>query len=248
MISIKTKEEIELMRKANQIVRDLLLYMEENVKVGITTKQLDTLAHEFIVKAGATPSFLGFEGFPGSICTSIDEAVVHGIPNDKEYLEEGQIISIDVGTIYKGWNGDAARTFAVGKISPEKQRLIDVTRESFFKGLEVVKNGARLGDLGHAIQAHAEANGYGVVRELCGHGIGRDMHEDPEVLNYGREGRGMRLKSGMTIAIEPMITMGSRYIEMLDDGWRIVTADRQPAAHYENTILITDDGCEILSL
>ena len=248
MISLKSKDEIELMRRANGIVRDLLLYMEENVKVGITTKELDRLAYEFITKAGAKPSFLGFEGFPGSICTSIDECVVHGIPSDKEYLEEGQIISIDVGTIYKGWQGDAARTFAVGKISPEKQRLIDVTRESFFKGMEVVKDGVRLGDLGHAIQAHAEGAGYGVVRELCGHGIGREMHEDPEVLNFGTPGRGLRLKSNMTIAVEPMITLGSRQIECSEDGWRIVTRDRKPAAHYENTILITDDGCEILSL
>ena len=248
MISIKTKEEIELMRKANQIVRDLLLYMEECVKVGITTKKLDTLAHEFILKEGATPSFLGFEGFPGSICTSIDEEIVHGIPKDDRYLEEGQIISIDVGTIYKGWNGDAARTFAVGKISAEKQRLIDVTRECFFKGVEILKSGVRLGDLGHAIQTHAESNGYSVVRELCGHGIGREMHEDPNVMNFGTPGRGMRLQAGMTIAIEPMINMGSREIEVLEDDWTVVTRDRKPAAHYENTLLITDEGVEILSL
>lgn len=247
MITIKTDEEIVLMRKANGIVRDLLLYLEEHVKEGITTRHLDKLAYDFITKADAKPSFLGYDGYPASICTSIDAEVVHGIPGDR-VLKEGEIISIDVGTIYKGYQGDAARTFAVGKISSEKQRLIDVTRESFFKGIEILKDGTRLGDLGYAIQHYAESNGFSVVRKLCGHGIGREMHEDPEVLNFGTPGRGLRVKKGMTLAIEPMINMGTDDVRILSDGWTVVTADLLPSAHYENTVLIDKEGVEILSL
>ncbi|MCI8728829.1 MAG: type I methionyl aminopeptidase [Clostridia bacterium] len=247
MISIKTEEEIVLMRGANAIVRDLLLYLEEHIKPGITTKRLDALAYDFIVKNNAKPSFLGFEGYPASICTSIDAQVVHGIPSERK-LVEGEIISVDVGTIYKGYQGDAARTFAVGEISAEKQRLIDVTRESFFKGIECLKDGARLGDLGYAIQSYAEKNGYSVVRALTGHGIGREMHEDPAIPNFGKAGRGMRVKAGMTLAIEPMINMGDYDVLLLDDGWTVVTADYKPSAHYENTVLVTENGVEILSL
>ena len=247
MISIKTEEEIVLMRGANAIVRDLLLYLEEHIKPGITTKRLDALAYDFIVKNNAKPSFLGFEGYPASICTSIDAQVVHGIPSERK-LVEGEIISVDVGTIYKGYQGDAARTFAVGEISAEKQRLIDVTRESFFKGIECLKDGARLGDLGYAIQSYAEKNGYSVVRALTGHGIGREMHEDPAIPNFGKAGRGMRVKAGMTLAIEPMINMGDYDVLLLDDGWTVVTADYNPSAHYENTVLVTENGVEILSL
>ena len=247
MISIKTEEEIVLMRGANAIVRDLLLYLEEHIKPGITTKRLDSLAYDFIVKNNAKPSFLGFEGYPASICTSIDAQVVHGIPSARK-LVEGEIISVDVGTIYKGYQGDAARTFAVGEISAEKQRLIDVTRESFFKGIECLKDGARLGDLGYAIQSYAEKNGYSVVRALTGHGIGREMHEDPAIPNFGKAGRGMRVKAGMTLAIEPMINMGDYDVLLLDDGWTVVTADYKPSAHYENTVLVTENGVEILSL
>lgn len=247
MISIKTEEEIVLMRGANAIVRDLLLYLEEHIKPGITTKRLDALAYDFIVKNNAKPSFLGFEGYPASICTSIDAQVVHGIPSERK-LVEGEIISVDVGTIYKGYQGDAARTFAVGEISAEKQRLIDVTRESFFKGIECLKDGARLGDLGYAIQSYAEKNGYSVVRALTGHGIGREMHEDPAIPNFGKAGRGMRVKAGMTLAIEPMINMGDHDVLLLDDGWTVVTADYKPSAHYENTVLVTENGVEILSL
>ncbi len=247
MISIKTEEEIVLMRGANAIVRDLLLYLEEHIKPGITTKRLDALAYDFIVKNNAKPSFLGFEGYPASICTSIDAQVVHGIPSERK-LVEGEIISVDVGTIYKGYQGDAARTFAVGEISAEKQRLIDVTRESFFKGIECLRDGARLGDLGYAIQSYAEKNGYSVVRALTGHGIGREMHEDPAIPNFGKAGRGMRVKAGMTLAIEPMINMGDYDVLLLDDGWTVVTADYKPSAHYENTVLVTENGVEILSL
>lgn len=248
MVTVKTAEEIGLMRKANQIVRDSLSLIEEKIKPGMTTKQLDKMVYDYITGCGAVPSFLGYEGYPASACISIDEEVVHGIPSAKRYIEEGQIVSVDIGSIYKGYNGDAARTFAVGKISDEKQKLIDVTRQSFFEGVKILREGARLGDLGHAIQSYVESNGFSVVRALVGHGIGTDMHEDPEVPNYGRPGHGLRLKANMTIAIEPMVNAGTYDVLMLDDGWTVVTADGKPSAHYENTVAITEDGVEILSL
>ena len=248
MITIKTSEEIQLMRKANQIVRDTLNMLQDCIKEGMTTAQLDKLAHDYIVKCDAVPSFLGYGGFPASICTSINEQVVHGIPSDKVVIKEGDIVSVDCGSIYKGYNGDAARTFEIGKVSQEKHNLVEVTKQSFFEGIKVLKEGARLGDLGYAIQSYAESFGYGVVRDLVGHGIGREMHEDPQVPNYGRQGHGMRLKKNMTIAIEPMINMGTRKVYILDDGWTVVTADNMPSAHYENTVAITEDGVEILSL
>ena len=239
MVTIKTAEEIALMRKANQIVRDTLLAVEEKIKAGMTTAQVDRIVHDYITKCGATPSFLGYEGFPASACVSIDEEVVHGIPDAERRIEEGQIVSVDVGSIYKGYNGDAARTFAIGEISAEKRRLIDVTKQSFFEGVKVLKAGVRLGDLGHAIQSYVESNGFSVVRALCGHGIGTDMHEDPEVLNFGKPGHGLRLKAGMTIAIEPMVNAGTYQVYMRDNGWTVVTADGRPSAHYENTVAIT---------
>lgn len=248
MVTVKTAQEIELMRKANQIVRDTLNLLEEKIKPGMTTKQLDKIAHDYIIGCNATPSFLGYDGYPASACISIDEEVVHGIPSSKRYIEEGQIVSVDIGSIYKGYNGDAARTFAIGQVSEEKKKLIDVTRQSFFEGVKILREGVRLGDLGHAIQSYAEANGFSVVRALVGHGIGTDMHEDPEVPNYGRPGHGLRLKANMTIAIEPMINAGTYDVVMLDDGWTVVTADGKPSAHYENTVAITEDGVEILSL
>lgn len=248
MVTVKTAEEIGLMRKANQIVRDSLALIEEKIKPGMTTKQLDKIVYDYITGCDATPSFLGYEGYPASACISIDEEVVHGIPSDKRYIEEGQIVSVDIGSIYRGYNGDAARTFAVGKISAEKQKLIDVTKQSFFEGVKILKEGVRLGDLGHAIQSYVEANGFSVVRALVGHGIGTDMHEDPEVPNYGRPGHGLRLKANMTIAIEPMVNAGTYDVVMLDDGWTVVTADGKPSAHYENTVAITEGGVEILSL
>lgn len=248
MVTVKTAEEIGLMRKANQIVRDSLALIEEKIKPGMTTKRLDKIVYDYITGCGATPSFLGYEGYPASACISIDEEVVHGIPSDKRYIEEGQIVSVDIGSIYRGYNGDAARTFAVGKISAEKQKLIDVTKQSFFEGVKILKEGVRLGDLGHAIQSYVEANGFSVVRALVGHGIGTDMHEDPEVPNYGRAGHGLRLKANMTIAIEPMVNAGTYDVVMLDDGWTVVTADGKPSAHYENTVAITEGGVEILSL
>ncbi len=248
MITIKTAEEIELMRKANVIVRDTLDLIRDNIKEGMTTKALDKIAYDYITKCGAKPSFLGYDGFPASICTSINEQVVHGIPSDKVVIKEGDIVSVDCGSIYKGFNGDAARTFMIGKVDDKVKKLVEVTEQSFFEGVKILKEGVRLGDLGHAIQSYAESFGYGVVRALVGHGIGRDMHEDPEVPNYGKEGHGLRLRKNMTIAIEPMINMGTHDVYMLDDGWTIVTADNLPSAHYENTVAITEDGVEILSL
>ena len=248
MISVKTDSEIAKMRIANGIVRDVLLLLEEHVKEGVSTAYLDQIAREFIEKQGATPSFLGYNGFPASICASVDDVVVHGIPSRHTVLKEGQIVGLDVGACIHGFHGDAARTFAVGKISTEKQRLIDVTRESFFKGVSVMKDGVRLGDLSHAVQEHAESNGYSVVRELVGHGIGRAMHEDPSVPNYGTAGHGIRMHANMTIAVEPMINMGAKEVYTARDGWTVRTVDGKPSAHYENTILITQEGIEILTL
>ena len=249
MISIKTDEQIAYMRKANQIVRDTLNLLRDHTKPGVSTLELNKLAHDYIVSQGAVPSFLNYNGFPASICVSVDCEVVHGIPSKKKILKEGQIVSYDCGAIFNGWHGDAARTVAVGVITPECQQLIDVTEQCFFKGVETIVAGTtRLGDVGHAIQAHAESFGYGVVRDLVGHGIGRAMHEDPEVPNFGTAGRGMRLSAGMTIAIEPMINMGTERVDYLDDGWTVKTQDRKPSAHYENTIAIFGDHVEILSL
>ena len=249
MISIKTDEQIAFMRKANQIVRDTLNLLRDHTKPGVSTWELNKLAHDYIVSQGATPSFLGYNGFPASICVSVDDEVVHGIPSKKKILREGQIVSYDCGAIFNGWQGDAARTVAVGVITPECQQLIDVTEQCFFKAVETIVAGVtRLGDIGHVIQSHAESNGFGVVRDLVGHGIGRLMHEDPEVPNFGVAGRGMRLSAGMTIAIEPMINMGTERVEYMDDGWTVKTRDRKPSAHYENTIAIFHDHVEILSL
>ena len=249
MIIIKTPEEIELMRKSGEITRDVLALVGENVKEGVSTYELDKLAYNYIVSCGAKPSFKGYGGFPGSICTSIDEVVVHGIPSKTEILNEGQIISIDAGAILNGYHSDAARTFAVGKISKEKAQLVKVTEESFFRGIENLKVGNRLGDVSHAIQEYCESFGYGVVRDLVGHGVGRDLHEDPNVPNYGRAGHGLRLREGMTIAIEPMITLGTYKVYCdSDDGWTIRTEDNSPCAHYENTVALTENGIKILTL
>ena len=247
MITIKKNDEIERMRKAGAITRDVLNVIGEKVKPGITTRELDIIAFEYIKGCGAHPSFLGYRGYPSSICASINEEVVHGIPSDR-ILEEGQIISIDVGAYINGYHGDAARTFAVGKISDENQRLIKITEESFFEGFKVLKDGIRLGDLSHAIQSYVERAGYSVVRALVGHGIGREMHEDPSVPNFGQAGRGVRLCKNMTIAIEPMVNAGGYEVEFCSDGWTVKTKDRKPSAHYENTVLITSDGAEILTL
>ena len=246
-IFLKTEDEIELMRQANQLVGRTLGELAKHIKPGITTLQLDKIADEFIRDNGAIPTFKGFPNpyggpFPASICTSVNEVVVHGVPNEKTVLKEGDIISIDCGTLLNGYNGDSCYTFCVGEVSSEVKQLLKTTKESLYLGIENAVAGNHVGDIGYAVQSHCEAQGYGVVRELTGHGIGTTMHQDPDVPNYGRPGHGYKLKKGMAICIEPMITLGTREIEILDDRWTIVTQDGKPASHYENTILITDEG------
>lgn len=247
MITIKSEEEFELMRIAGAIVGKALREIEPYVKPGVSTLELNSIVEEIILSEGARPSFKNYNGFPAATCISVDDVVVHGIPSIK-VLREGEIVSIDVGAYKNGFHGDAARTFAVGEISPAKQKLIDVTKQSFFEGLKRVKIGARLGDVSHAIQAYAESYGYGVVREMVGHGIGRRLHEDPSVPNYGREGTGIELKKGYALAIEPMINYGDPRVKFDSDGWTCRTKDGSPSAHYENTIIITDKDVEILTL
>lgn len=248
MITIKSRSEIEKMRKAGKITGDALKLIEKYIKPGISTGELDKIAYDFIKKQGATPSFLHYNGFPGSICASPNSWVVHGIPSKNIILKEGDIISIDMGAQKDGYHGDAARTFAVGKISDEAQRLIDVTKQSFFEGIKYAVHGTKLGDVSYAIQEYVEKHGYSVVRDLVGHGIGRNLHEDPSVPNFGRAGRGVRLAAGMTIAVEPMVNEGEYDVVELDDGWTVETEDGSLSAHYENTILITHGECEILTL
>ena len=248
MITIKSRTEIEKMRIAGKLTGEALELIEKHIKPGITTAQLDKIAYDFIKSKGATPSFLHYNGFPGSICASPNDWVVHGIPSKDIVLAEGDIISIDMGVCKDGYHGDAARTYAVGKISDEAQRLIDVTKQSFFEGIAHVVHGAKLGDVSAAIQEYVEKNGYSVVRDLVGHGIGKNLHEDPNVPNFGHRGKGVRLASGMTLAIEPMVNAGQYDVCVLDDDWTVVTEDGSLSAHYENTILVTKDGCEILTL
>ncbi len=247
MINIKTEKDLETMRIACQITRDTLDYLKSKIRVGITTKELDKLAYGYIKSRGAKPSFLGYGGFPATICASINSVVVHGIPDDTA-LKDGDIISIDCGAYYNGFHGDAARTYTVGKVSPKVKRLIKITEQSFFEGIKGLKSGAFVGDISNRIQTYVEKNGYSVVRELVGHGIGREMHEDPMVPNYGKAGSGVKLNAGATIAIEPMVNMGMRNVVFLSDGWTCKTKDDMPSAHYENTVLITENGVEILTL
>ncbi len=248
MITVKKPFEIELMRESGKLLKSLLDYLGSSIKAGMSTKELDEIAFDFIKSAGATPSFLGYGGFPASICTSIDETVVHGIPSADMIIREGQIVSVDAGVILNGWQSDAARTFMVGDVGEEKRKLVKVTEECFFKAVENLKDGTPLGDIGYNVQTHAEANGFSVVRALVGHGIGKNMHEDPSVPNFGKKGTGIRLKKGMTIAIEPMINAGGWQVDFLPDGWTVKTKDRKPSAHYENTVAITENGVEILTL
>lgn len=248
MITVKNEQEIAYMRESCRIVRETLEYVGKNIHAGMTTKDVDALVYRYITASGATPSSLGYCGYPASSCVSVNEVVVHGIPSDRILLD-GDIVSVDITAEKNGYNGDACRTFLIGNVSEEKRRLVRVTEECFFKAVEGLRAGTPLYDIGYAVQTHAESNGYGVVRDLVGHGIGREMHEDPSVPNVGRRGTGMRLKAGMTICIEPMINMGTwRVICDRRDGWTVRTADGKPAAHYENTVLITEDGVEILTL
>lgn len=248
MIIIKNKQEIEYMRLAGKVVAETLAKVEEAVKPGITTMELDRIAEDYITRCGAKPSFKGYYGFPASVCASVNNEVVHGIPSDKVVLEEGDIISIDCGAILNGYHGDAARTLPVGRISEGTQKLIDVTKEGFFKGAEKAIVGNRLTDISFAVQQYVEQFGYSVVRDYVGHGIGRDMHEDPEVPNFGRPGRGPKLVEGMVLAIEPMVNIGSYHVDVEENQWTVVTRDNSLSAHYENTVAILENGPEILTL
>lgn len=248
MIIVKNSEEIACMRESCRIVKETLEFVGKNIRAGMTTKEVDELVYRYITSCGAYPSELGYEGYPASSCVSVNEVVVHGVPSDRIILD-GDIVSVDITAEKNGFHGDACRTFLIGNVSEDKKRLVKVTEECFFKAIEGLQAGVPLFDIGYNVQTHAEANGYGVVRVLTGHGIGRHMHEDPSVPNYGKKGTGMRLKAGMTICIEPMITMGTYKVNFnRDDGWTVTTADGRPAAHYENTVLITEDGVEILTL
>lgn len=240
--------EIVLMRKAGQITRDALNYCETLIKPGISTKELDNLVEKFIIDSGGLPACKGYEGYPATICASINDMVVHGIPSEKTILKEGDIISIDLVVNYKGLHGDATRTFPVGKISEDKAKLIEVTKQCFFEGIKYLKVGHRLGEVSHAIQAYAEKNGFSVVRELVGHGIGKKMHEPPNVPNYGKVTDGPIVTENACLAIEPMINMGRKEVWLIEDGWGVVTRDGKAAAHYENTVHVTKDGVEILTL
>lgn len=250
MITIKSAADIRKMDESGRIVEETLNLLAKEARVGMRTSELDDMAREFIRSRGAEPSFLGYEGYPASICTSVNRQVVHGIPG-KYRLKEGDILSVDVGAVKDGFHGDAARTIAIGEIDEETAELVRVTKECFFEALKVAVPGNRLSDIGRTVQHHAESHGYGVVRELVGHGIGRAMHEEPDVPNYWdarRFGHGARLMPGMVIAIEPMINLGTANVVQLDDGWTVETADGKPSAHYENTVAITENGPRLLTL
>ncbi len=247
MIQLKNPEQIKLMREAGRITGEALMLAGEKLRVGMTTHELDKIIRTHIEKSGAKPSFLGYGGFPGSACISINEQVIHGIPSMERRIEDGDIVKVDVGAFFKGYHGDSANTFAVGNVSGEAKKLIDVTKESFYKGIEYAKPGMRIGDIGSAIQKHAEDNGFSVVRKYIGHGVGRELHEAPDVPNFGTAGRGVRLYPGMVIAIEPMINVGTYEVHELSDKWTVITADKKLSAHYEHTVAITEDGPLLLT-
>lgn len=247
MITLKSKREIALMREAGRIVALAHQVVKENIKPGLSTKALDEMIEKVIRDHEATPSFKHYNGFPASACISINEEVVHGIPKASRILKEGDIVSVDIGANYKGYHGDSAWSYACGEISEDAQKLLEGTKESLFKGLAFAKAGNRLSDVSHAIQTYAEGLGFSVVRQFVGHGVGRNLHEDPQIPNFGLPNRGPRLKSGMTLAIEPMINLGNKDVKVLGDGWTTITRDRSLSAHFEHTVLITDDGYEILT-
>ena len=247
MIIVKNLEQINLMRQAGRITAEALLVAKEAVRVGVSTKEIDTKIRMFIEKCGATPSFLGYNGFPASACISVNDEVIHGIPSDKVIIKEGDIVKVDVGARYRGYNGDSARTFAVGKVSEEALKLISVTEKSFYEALKVARPGNYLGDIGTAVERFVISNGLSVVKTYVGHGIGRDLHEEPEVPNYNTGRRGVQLRAGMTLAIEPMVNVGKEAVTVLRDGWTVVTSDGSLSAHYENTIAITDGDPIVLT-
>lgn len=246
MITIKTERELELMRIAGQIVGDTHHYLEKYLKPGITTMELNNLAEQYILSRGATPSFKGLYGFPAAVCISLNEEVVHGIPS-KRKLKDGDLISIDIGACYKGYHGDSAWSYGVGKLTSQKKRLLEETEQALYEGLKAIHDGARVGDIGYAVSQYAEAHHLGVVKELVGHGVGTSVHEDPNVPNYGEAGTGPILKTGMVIAVEPMLNLGTANVYMLDDDWTVITADNKPSAHFEHTVAVTANGYEILT-
>lgn len=248
MILVKNSEQLAIMRKAGRITGEAILVARDHIREGVSTKELDIRIREYIEKCGAKPSFLGYGGFPGSACISLNDEVIHGIPSKDRILHEGDIVKIDVGACYKGFHGDSANTFGVGKISEEAERLIAATRESFFRGAAQAKAGNRIGDIGSAVFEYANALGYGVVKRYVGHGVGMELHEDPEVPNFGTAGRGPRLMPGMTIAIEPMINAGTYLVKEMSDGWTVKTADGRLSAHYEHTVAITDGDAVLLTM
>ena len=247
-ITIKSNKEIELMREAGRILAITHEELEKALRPGMSTWDINRIGEEVIRSYGCIPSFLNYNGYPASICVSVNNEVVHGIPSKKKIIKEGDIVSLDAGVIYKGYQSDAARTHGVGQISPEAEKLIRVTRESFFEGIKIMKEGVHLNEVSKAIQAYAEGHGFSVVRDLVGHGIGTALHEDPQIPNFAQRRRGPRLQAGMTLAIEPMINAGKYSVNWLDDDWTVVTADGSLSAHYENTVLVTKEGCELLSV
>ena len=248
MIQIKNSDQISIMKEAGRITAEALLAAREQVREGISTYELDKVIRNYIERAGAKPSFLGYAGFPGSACISINDEVIHGIPSKNRILQEGDIVKIDVGAYYKGFHGDSARTYPVGRVSEEALRLITATEESFYEGIAAVKSGNRIGDVGSAIDSHVRKYGYSTVKKYIGHGIGRELHESPDVPNFGTPGRGVRICSGLALAIEPMVNVGTdRVLDDFDDGWTVKTADGKLSAHYENTVVLTDNGLIILT-
>ena len=247
MVIIKNSEQLMLMRKAGRITAEALLVARDMIRPGISTKEVDTKIRRFIEKCGAVPSFLGYGGFPGSACISLNNEVIHGIPSPKVIIREGDIVKVDVGARFRGYNGDSARTFPVGKVSDEALRLISVTEQSFYEAMKVARHGNRVGDIGSAVENFVISNGFTVVKTYTGHGVGADLHEDPEVPNYGRAGRGTRLYSGMTLAVEPMVNQGGEAVRVLNDGWCVVTQDGKLSAHYENTLAITESDPILLT-
>lgn len=247
MILVKTEEEIELLRESNLLVGMTLGEVAKYIRPGVSTLELDRIAEEFIRSHGAEPGFKGYGGFPNSLCISVNDVVVHGIPSAECILKEGDVVSVDCGTLKNGFYGDSAYTFEVGEVSEEVHQLLQVTKESLYKGIGKAVAGMRIGDIGHAVQSWCEAAGFSVVREMVGHGVGRDLHEDPQVPNYGRQGQGVKLKEGMVIAIEPMINLGKRHVYQDNDGWTIRTRDKMPSAHFEHTVAIGKNSADILS-
>ena len=247
MIVVKNSEALSLMRKAGQITGDAIRVAKECIRPGVSTKTIDTKVRHFIERCGATPSFLGYGGFPGSICISVNEQVIHGIPSEHVTLKEGDIVKIDVGARFRGYHGDSARTFPVGKVSDEALRLIRTTESSFFEAMKFAKAGCRVGDIGHAVESFVISNGFSVVKDYVGHGVGEELHEDPEIPNFGHAGHGPRLYAGMTIAVEPMVNAGGEEVKVLKDGWTVVTKDGRLSAHYENSIAVTEGDPIILT-